>query len=458
VCSSLGAASALLVALAALATAADSRANGRFPAAEMLVARAGDSSSLALRTTFGLLLSRDAGSTWDWVCERAIGFSGAEDPSVVVASNGNLVVGLSAGVSTSADGACLWRRDARSPRGVVDMALRTGSVETIYAIASEFASMVEAGAPMYRSALFVSVDGGEHWSERSEFDPTLALQSVEVAPSTPGRVYVSAARSPGRATAAYLLASDDDGRSWHEQPLALLPSERGAYIGAVSPVDARRLYVRTSGPDVNRLLVSDDGARTFREVLRGESLRGFALMDEGKTVFAGDKAGLHRASATDLRFEQRWPQPVQCLAGIGGALWACASMASGFVLGVSDDAGASFVPRLTFAGIRGPLACSGASSMGACTEEWGTLGFGGERARTPEPVSAAGADATTAPTSKGRASSCACSAPGASLEPRTGPWVGAAVAWLVGFARRRRGGSRARATEGGPLRPRGVHG
>src|SRR4051812_35323444 len=52
------------------------RANGRYPAAQMLATRPGDddAQTMALRTTFGLLLSKDGGKSFRWVCEKALGF------------------------------------------------------------------------------------------------------------------------------------------------------------------------------------------------------------------------------------------------------------------------------------------------------------------------------------------------------------------------------------------------
>jgi hypothetical protein len=62
--------------------------NGRFPRADQLVLVPGSRDELVLRTTFGLLLSSDAGASWDWVCEQEIGFSGIEDPAFAILPNG----------------------------------------------------------------------------------------------------------------------------------------------------------------------------------------------------------------------------------------------------------------------------------------------------------------------------------------------------------------------------------
>jgi hypothetical protein len=52
-------------------------ANGRFPKAQQIVTAPGSGGkTIFLRATFGVLVSRDAGATWSWICEQAIGFSG----------------------------------------------------------------------------------------------------------------------------------------------------------------------------------------------------------------------------------------------------------------------------------------------------------------------------------------------------------------------------------------------
>ncbi|MBL8611026.1 MAG: hypothetical protein JNL38_27030, partial [Myxococcales bacterium] len=73
-------------------------ANGRFPRAQTILAAPGsDGTVLYLRATFGLLVSRDAGKTWRWVCEEAMGFSGTWDPPVAVTKGGRIWVGLEKG-------------------------------------------------------------------------------------------------------------------------------------------------------------------------------------------------------------------------------------------------------------------------------------------------------------------------------------------------------------------------
>src|SRR6187402_1605596 len=85
---------AAAVVLSTLGLAHRARANGRFPAANHLVVHPEAPRELVLRATFGLLVSRDAGATWHWVCERAVGFSGAQDPPVLVTQGGAVLAAL----------------------------------------------------------------------------------------------------------------------------------------------------------------------------------------------------------------------------------------------------------------------------------------------------------------------------------------------------------------------------
>ena len=49
-------------------------ANGAFPSVSQLVSDPADGDHLVLRTTFGLLVTRDRGGTWDWLCEAGAGY------------------------------------------------------------------------------------------------------------------------------------------------------------------------------------------------------------------------------------------------------------------------------------------------------------------------------------------------------------------------------------------------
>ena len=424
-----------LLAPALLLFASTAAANGRFPAANMLVARPGDPSELLLRATYGLLVSRDGGGAWDWICERAVGYGGSEDPTVAITGNGTLVVAMFDGLARSIDGGCTWLRDPRGPRAVVDLALRPSAPDRLYAITCLFSKSTDAGASLFQSELLVSEDAGAHWSTRAVLDPTLLLDTVEVAAGDPKRLYVSAARADGRAMRGVLLVSDDDGAHFVERAVPFAPDDRGVYVAAVAPERADRVYARTSSPDASRLRVSDDAGKSWSLAFDGGPLLGFALSADGSQVYAGGpRDGLRAAAASDLQFAARSPLPVQCLTSVGATLWACAPTSAGFVLGSSTTNGSSFTPRLTLAGMRGPLRCPGASAMDACGEDWNSL----ERlVGTDSPRDASVSAASPPPPHR---SACGCATPGA---PTLAPlWSGGALLALVAPLLGRRRGRR----------------
>ena len=84
---------ALLAATALVSGSA--AANGRFPRSERLLEDPRDTSHLILAGTFGLIVSSDAGGSWDYVCEASFAEAGLDlDPLVALASDGALLAGI----------------------------------------------------------------------------------------------------------------------------------------------------------------------------------------------------------------------------------------------------------------------------------------------------------------------------------------------------------------------------
>src|SRR5262249_48056988 len=84
-------------------------ANGKFPAGGQLVADSSDPKHIVVRTTFGLVTTRNAGSDWFWTCEDAIGYANFE-PVIAVTHGGTVFVGLEEGVALAAGDGCTWSR------------------------------------------------------------------------------------------------------------------------------------------------------------------------------------------------------------------------------------------------------------------------------------------------------------------------------------------------------------
>src|SRR5688572_10417011 len=88
------------IVLLSLLTTLPASANGRFPETNQLAVEAGNPDHAVVRATFGLLVTRDRGATWDFVCEDAFGPQDT-DPPLALLPGGVLVLGLDHGVSRS---------------------------------------------------------------------------------------------------------------------------------------------------------------------------------------------------------------------------------------------------------------------------------------------------------------------------------------------------------------------
>lgn len=393
-------------AVLALSIARPAHANGRFPAAGHLVASSSSPPVLALETTFGLVVSR-GGAEWDWICERAMGYSGQENATVAIIGDDRILAGSSEGLSTSRGG-CEWQRvsvpttpsQPASRVSIIDIARPIGASALVLArVRGEDSGGSDAGRP----ALLTTLDGGATFKMAGPLlDPALVLETVDVAARDPSRVYLSGIRVEDGEPRGVFLVSTNGGISFSERPLPLAAAENAPFIAAVDPVEPDRVYVRTSSAfRPNRLFVTDDAGETFRVAfVSAGPLLGFALSADGREVYAGGpRDGLHRASATDLSFTKVSDEYVGCLATVSGALHRCSPAG----LDVSDDRGETFRPLMRFSAIRGPLGCGEETAAHACAEEWpgilqqlgGPADAGASPVQPPEPPGPARASCAT---------------------------------------------------------------
>jgi hypothetical protein len=425
-------------------------ANGRFPAAQQLAPSPSDPNVIAMMATFGVVLSQDDGANWDWVCEGAVGYQSNENPMLGITQGGTILLGAFEGLGLSTNAGCAWSfAPAAISSPVVDLVVEKSDPHTALILAAGYAGQDDAGAT-YASRIYATHDDGAHFAPvGAPLAPDLLPQTIEVAPSDASRVYVSGTRRIGGQVFGVLLASSDGAQTFTEADFPLISGDAGLvdrnpYIAAVDPSNPDRVYVRVDNIDGTRLLVSDDGTKTTRQVWQAQgSLVGFALSPDGSKIFVGSaNDGLHVATKDALDFTtQIWPGQVLCLAFQGARLLACSNDVGTFVVGASTDEGATWTPLLHLACVRGPLACGPTSQVTTqCAPNWLTQqqNLGG-----PDPRCAAdaGADASTpggdagAPKSGGGKSGCAMGLPGPAGLPSL-----LAVAALagVGLARRKK--------------------
>jgi hypothetical protein len=407
------ASAALLVSLL-LSSAREAQANGRYPKADQLVVAPDRPGFMALRTTFGFLLTTDAGLHWDWVCESAIGYSGVQDPTLGLMEHGTVIASLSEGIARSTDFGCNWGF-AEADLGdspVIDLSVRKDEPSRALAL------LWDAQAVSYSSRFVQSDDNGRTFVPYgSAIDASVLVSTLDAAASDPHRAYASGTRTLNGVRVGLFFASLDDGEHWTEYPVPFDPKlEQGVYIAAVDPRHADTVYLRTNSATASRLLVTHDAGQHF-EVAYSGSLLAFALSPDGSRLYFGGEDGLHTGLASDLAFTQGATLRLLCLAATDSAVYACSDEHSGFTVGASSDDGLTFAPLLHLKTVDGPLACGSNDAAAACAKDWplvsAQLGIPESSLDAGVPDSASLADADPPPSAT-KHGSCALASVGAS--------------------------------------------
>lgn len=356
----MGRASAGLVALGLSLLAPErARANGTFPSVSQLVADPADADHLVLRTTFGLLVTRDRGSTWDWLCEAGAGYKDVEPPMAVL-PGGVILLGVPGGLSRSDAAGCDFELAEGIDADVYDLARVPSDADGAVAI-----SGAGTDAQLWRSA-----DSGKTFAAVgapiSDFIPA----TVDVAATDPAVIYASGLSG----TTGAFLRSSDGGQSFTRLELPSTMSARRPFIAAVDPRSADTVYVRFDVQGSSPLAVTHDGGKSFVTPLTTTvSLSGFALSPDGRTVVASNAYdGTFRASADTLEFEKVACGGPTCLSFNEAGLFGCGDQSvDGFIVGRSDDLGATFQRLIDLTCVRGPAACDGGTSVGSlCPAAW----------------------------------------------------------------------------------------
>jgi hypothetical protein len=365
-----------------LLTSPAARANGRFPTPQQIALSPTDPTLMGMMATFGVLVSHDNGASWGWVCEMAVGYQSSENPTLGITSNNVILASTFEGLATTPDRGCTWTLPtAGITDDVVDLVIERSDPHSALALSSAYVGQDDAGSA-YNTRIWITHDDGTTFTQvGASLDPNIIPQTIDVAPSDATRVYVSGTRRIAGVPNGVLLSSANGGQTFSETDLPLLTTDAGLvdrapYISKIDPTNPDRVYVRMDNIDGTRLLVSDDGLHTTRQVFQAQGdLSGFALSDDGTTIYAGGpNDGLYVTTSTALSFTKAvWPGQVECLAVQGNRLLACSTEASGFTVGASTDQGATWTPLLHLNCVSGPLACSATSLVTTqCGPYWTT--------------------------------------------------------------------------------------
>lgn len=453
------AAVSLSVAVCALLVPDLARANGAFPAVSQLVADPADADHLVLRTTFGLLVTRDRGATWDWLCEAGAGYQDVEPPMAVL-PGGVILLGLPDGVSRSNASGCSFERAKGIDAVVYDLAR----------VPSEPDGAVAISGSGTDAQLWRSVDAGKSFAPVGDVVSDFMPTTVDVAASDSNAIYASGVSG----TSGVLLRSSDGGESFTRFVVPGATATRRPFIAAVDPRAADTVYVRLDAQSASPLEVTHDGGKSFVTPLTTTvPAAGFAISPDGSTVIVSNAYdGTFRAATDTLEFEKVACTGPTCLSFNEAGLFGCGDQfVHGFVVGRSDDLGASFQRLVDLTCVRGPAECDSETTVGSlCPAAWfdvqqqlgatectppeveintDCLGTGGSREEGAAGGSTTGGDAGTGGGASGRPgenggksppgskTSGGCNCRLESAAPRENPWrLWAVAAALTRFRRR----------------------
>ena len=302
---------------------ATAQANGRFPAAFQLVEDQADPAHLLVQVTYGLMSTRDAGGSWGWTCEKAIGYLGEVDPPIAIAEGGVAFAALFDGITRSSADGCDWGFVGGGPAGryAVDVSTHKGDLRDVVVLTSD-----GIDNNVFDTRLFRSSDAGATFEQvNQELPPALVAVTVDIAPSNPSRIYITGLVALGDGVYEGALGrSDDGGATFELVSIDGSANDSAPYLAAVDPLDPDVLYVRLAGQAAVLLRSADAGA-SFETIFEGEgSLLGFALSPDGESiVLGGDAIPLQRGPAEGGAFEKVSEVLPLCLTWTTSGIYAC---------------------------------------------------------------------------------------------------------------------------------------
>jgi hypothetical protein len=358
-----------------LVLSATAHANGRPPAPIALHFSPASDSDLYLQVTFGILESHDAGATWRWTCEDAIGYNGVYDPDYAISASGALFA-TSSGLEVRRDG-CSFGQTSLGPTQVSQVATDAPGA-TIYAAASD------VGRNDHN--VYVSIDDGVSWNPVSTGlgGAEVAWSGLEVAPSNPQILYLAGYDSAGAAAFTdTFYKSIDAGAHWTPISTAsftMTPMSQ-ILVSAVSPDDPDFLFVSVTHP-LNAgvgtaVWRSVDGgaswtlAKQFIDNVGGVVIRKYAgppaqAKTSAEVVLGTVASGMWVSEDGGQTFTEHTKSPAdggnaietRCMIEHAGILWACGNNLppDAMALGKSPTPD-SWLKVLQFKDIAGTIAC-----------------------------------------------------------------------------------------------------
>jgi hypothetical protein len=295
------------------------------------------------------------------MCNESLQISTSEKPDLAYLEDGRLWVATHVGLQSTADG-CSWQ--GVDPVGTV-------STQVVQKDPSRPNRVYIASYGQGQGGIRVTEDGGASWTMLMPVPDNDFLRAMRIPPEQPDRVYAcgSTFDTTGKQM-HYIARSSDRGTSWERSDIAVLDGELSVRLLAVSPKDPEVLLASvTAGEprvDLERLLVSRDGGKSFSSPLGIKDLKDAAFSADGTTVWVAGLEGLWRSSDDMQTFERIGAaEYMTCVVEHDGKLFAggyysgLAAVLDG--IGVSADHGDAFQPWMAFKDVADPIDCDPSS-------------------------------------------------------------------------------------------------
>lgn len=368
----------ILCVLTLVATASPVAANGRFPAATNVRFDQNSDSALFLPVTFGLLISADSGTTFHWICEDAVGYGGTFDPDYAVGASGSLYATTFTGLRKSTDGGCSFETVTLG-----NLPNDTWAEEVT--VAPDNSVWVTTATTAKMNDVLVDRNDGNGFVGTGLETATGWWKSVEAAPSSSNRLYVTGYDVSGGPTpVVHLRRTDDAGTGWVTLDTGdfTFGSEPQLFIEAISPTDPDTVFARVPGvgaPTGDALYRSTDAGENWSLVLETQdAITSVVARRDGQTVVVATiNDGIYTSSTGGAAASYtKLPNPPRaaCMGeGNDSQLYSCGSNwePDNFALGRSTD-GTTWTPVHRFQDIAGPLSCpAGTTQAEVCVlQRW----------------------------------------------------------------------------------------
>ena len=358
------------VGLVVLSLATNAVANGRDPYTSTINFQRGNDQHIVAGMTFGAVVSKDGGASWQWMCERAIGYGGQYDPDYVYSSTGAVFATTFDGLKVMRDG-CSFNS---TPPGMTFVSKVEGGPDgAIYFSAADMAD----------SKIYKSTDDGMTFpTSANPGQPGDWWSSLAVAPSNAQRIYLTGYRLDGTNPKVFLLyTSTNGGTSYTAMTMSgitTVSANSTIEVVGISPTSDQTLYVKVTfenGSSGDSIYRSTNAGQSWTKILSKNSNFGlsFLVRKDGTTCVAGTREmGAWVSTNCSTAATPTWTDltntpHIGCLyQDTTGVVWACTQNyaspqlnlpSDGFGIMKSTDL-TTWTGVLKYQDIQAPVACA----------------------------------------------------------------------------------------------------